>query len=203
MADPDLELLVAWRAGDRQAGGTLLDRHFAAVRRFFRTKVGDDHEDLVQRTFTRCVEVQVRFRAEGSFRSYLFAIAHNVLREHLRVRRRDARVEPDSESVADLGLPGPSTFAAARREQQLLLQALRRLPINDQIVLELFYWESMTSAEISAVLDLPDATIRTRLRSARQRLRGFIDELARDVRERQSTIDGFDHWVGELREHLG
>jgi DNA-directed RNA polymerase specialized sigma24 family protein len=78
----DLELLAAWRGGDRDAGGELFDRHFVSIRRFFRSKVGDDYEELVQRTFTRCVEGQQRFRGEGKFRSYLFAIAANVLREH-------------------------------------------------------------------------------------------------------------------------
>lgn len=199
----DLELLDAWRAGDREAGGELFDRYFVAIRRFFRSKIGDDYEELVQRTFTRCVEAKERFRGDGKLRSYLFSIAANVLREHLRERQRGQRFDADVSSVVDLALPGPATAAAARREQTVLLEALRRLPINDQIVLELFYWEQMTSAEIAEVLALPHPTVRSRLRLARERLRGHVDELSRTPAELESTLHGLERWAAELREQLG
>lgn len=203
MPATDLELLAAWRGGDRRAGGELFDRHYSALRRFFRSKVGDDYEELLQSTFTRCVEGQQRFRAEGSFRSYLFSIAMNVLRGHLRRHHRQRAIDPEVSSVADLGLPGPATAIGARREQLVLLEALRRLPINDQIVLELFYWEQMTSAEIADVLGLPHGTVRSRLRLARDRLRGHVDELARSPAELESTVGGLQRWAAELRRELG
>jgi RNA polymerase sigma factor (sigma-70 family) len=199
----DLELLEAWRAGDRDAGGELFDRYFASVRRFFRSKVGDDYEELVQRTFARCVEGQLRFRGEGKFRSYLFSIAANVLREHARERQRGRRFDPDVSSMVDLALPGPATGIAARREQTVLLEALRRLPLNDQIVLELFYFEQMTSAEVADVLELPHATVRSRLRLARERLRGHVDELSRSPAELRSTLHGLERWAADLRQQLG
>jgi RNA polymerase sigma factor (sigma-70 family) len=203
VAATDLELLAAWRDGDRRAGGELFDRHFSAIRRFFSSKVGDDYEELVQRTFTRCVEGQQRFRGDGKFRSYLFSIATNVLREHLRQSRRGPSFDPDCSSVADLELPGPSSIMGARREQQILLEALRRLPLNDQVVLELFYWEQMRSVEIADVLELPHGTIRSRLRLARDRLRGHLDELARSSAELESTVGGLERWATELRQQLG
>ncbi len=197
----DLELLQSWRAGDREAGGELFDRYFPPLRRFFRNKVGDDFEELVQRTLTRCVEGQARFRGEGNFRSYLFGIAYNVLREHARVRQRDrGRHDGDEASMVDLGMPGPSTAVGLHREQRLLLEALRRLPLTDQVVLELFYWEQLNSAEMGDVLDIPRATVRSRLRLARDRLRGHLDELAHDPRELASTVDNLDRWAADLRE---
>ena len=144
-----------------------------------------------------------RFRGEGKFRSYLFSIAANILREHLRERYRGQRFDPEKSSVADVNLPGPSTAMGARREQVLLLEALRRLPLDDQIVLELFYWEEMKSIEIAEVLDLPHGTVRSRLRLARERLRGHVDELARSPSELESTIGGLDRWAADLRRQLG
>ncbi len=203
MAPTDLELLAAWRDGDRQAGGKLFDRHFSSVRRFFRSKVGDDYEELAQATFMRCTESQLRFRADGSFRAFLFAIAWNVLREHLRQRQRDGRrFCAELDSAADMDLPGPSTVAGARREQVILLQALRRLPLQDQVVLELFYWEQMTSAQMAEVLDVPHGTVRSRLRLARDRLRGHVDELARTPVELDSTLNNLERWAAELRQRL-
>ena len=46
-------------------------------------------EDLVQQTFMACVEGRERFRNDSTFRTYLFGVAHNVLRSHLRKRRRE------------------------------------------------------------------------------------------------------------------
>jgi RNA polymerase sigma factor (sigma-70 family) len=200
----DFELLQAWRTGDRKAGGELFDRYFMPLRRFFRNKVGDDFEELVQRTLTRCVEGQARFRGDGNFRSYLFGIAYNVLREHVRGRERDRAQQPDEDaSVADLGLPGPSTVVGFQREQRLLLEALRRLPLSEQVVLELFYWEQLSSAEIGDALEIPRGTVRSRLRLARERLRGHLDELARDAHELQSTVDNLARWAADLRVRLG
>lgn len=198
----DLDLLVAWRGGDRRAGGELFDRYFSSMKRFFRSKVGDEYDELVQQTFTRCVEGQQRFRGEGSFRSYLFSIATNVLREYLRECHRGRRFDGNASSVVDLKMPGPSTAVDARREQLILLEALRRLPVNDQIVIELFYWEQMTSAEIAEVLALPHGTARSRLRLARDRLRGHVDELSRSVGDLEISGQGLDRWAAELRLQL-
>ncbi|MBC8069448.1 MAG: hypothetical protein IAG13_14020 [Deltaproteobacteria bacterium] len=46
---------MAWQAGDREAGGALIDRYFDAVRRFFESKAHDDIEDLIQQTFLALV----------------------------------------------------------------------------------------------------------------------------------------------------
>lgn len=195
----DFELLDAWRSGDRQAGGELFDRYFAALHGFFRNKVGDDFEELVQQTLTRCIEGEARFRGDGNFRSFLFGIAYNVMREHLRRRRGDRGLVAQM-SVADAGLPGPSTAVGLAREQRLLLEGLRRLPLADQVVLELFYWEQLSSAEMAQVLQIPRGTVRSRLRLARDRLHGHLDELARDPSLLRSTVDNLDRWADELRK---
>ena len=89
-----------------------------------------------------------------------------------------------------------------RREQILLLRALRRLPIDDQIALELFYWEGLSSREIGDVLERPDATVRTQLRRARLRLESLIETLSPDASLATSTTDGFDLWVDRVRDAM-
>ena len=71
----DLELLQRWRDGDRAAGNELFERHFTAVCNFFRNKVSDGVDDLIQRTFVTCLEVEGGFRGESSFRSYLMGLS--------------------------------------------------------------------------------------------------------------------------------
>lgn len=199
----DFELLERWRAGDERAGRELFARHFDAIYRFFRSKVEDAAEDLTQQTFLGCVKGKQRYRGDASFRTYLYTIARNRLYTHIRDRdRRAAVVELGQRSVADLGLASPTRQLAAREEQRLLLLAMRHLPLDMQIALELHYWEGLSVREISAVVEAPEGTIKRRLQRARMRLDELIAELADSERLRQSTADNFEDWARALRHEL-
>jgi RNA polymerase sigma-70 factor (ECF subfamily) len=200
----DAELLQAWSDGDKSAGEALFERHFEAVARFFRNKLPSDtqHEDLIQQTFLGCVEGRHRFRGESSFRSFLFAIAHNQLCKHWRSRSRD-RLDFQTISAFDLD-PSPSAVLARDQDQRKLLAALRRLPLDSQVALELHYWESMTAAEISEVLDVPLGTAKTRLRRAKQLLEA---ELRREGPSgggegRLDAETGLETWAREVKDAL-
>jgi len=199
----DSELLHAWRAGDRNAGNELFQRHFDAVYRFFRNKVDGGVEDLVQRTFAACVEGRDRFREEASFRTFLFAIAHNLLREHYRRgRRQPTPVDIDEVAIVELGA-GPSSVLAARAEEQLLVQALRRIPLGSQVLLELYFWEQWTGAELGRFLGVPEDTARSRLRRAKKQLETAIEQLRASPELIASTLSNLDAWVDGLRPQLG
>lgn len=201
----DEELYAAWTAGDRNAGSRLVDRYLRPISRFFANKVwdGDDAEELVGSTFEACARTLGKFRGECSFRTWLFGIAHNVMRNHAR-KRRPGAVELDLESsaVRDLG-PSPRTHVAKRREHTLLLEALRAIPFDHQVVLELAYFEGMSRTDIAAVLGLPAGTVASRMRRADELLRAALASLAQDERQLRSTSDGLAAWAHELRERLG
>jgi len=192
----DEELLEAWNHGDADAGEQLFDRYFVRLVRFFRTKVHGDVQELVQQTFLGCLEGRRRFRGEGSFRGFLFAIARNVLHNFYRARTRSGEEVAISEvSLHDLD-PRPSTVLAERREHQVLLECLRRLPLDAQMILELHYWEEMTSAAIAQVLQVPHGTAQTRIRRARRLLAEALE------RQRGASLGplDFDAWARSLRE---
>src|SRR5262245_31873017 len=141
MESSDGELLGRWRAGDALSGEVLFDRYYDLVDRFFLNKVTGGIQDLVQETFIRCVESRERIQDNDRFRSFLVGIAYNVLNAYLRNNYRGGREIDFSEaSVCDLD-PGPGTLVGQRREQRLLLEALRKIPVDDQVILELHYWE--------------------------------------------------------------
>ncbi len=195
----DLDLFRAWRGGDRQAGSALFARHFDAIYRFFRNKLDGDIEELVQRTFVACIEGRDRFREEASFRTYLFAIAQNLLREHFRRRRRtDAQVDLDAVSVVDLGA-SPISVAVAKQEEKLLVQALRRIPVNSQIILELYFWEHLTGAELGAVLGVVEDTARSRLRRAKLQLEAMLRSLEAQPTALESTLCNLERWAAGIR----
>lgn len=177
----DSELLQQWRDGDKTSGNELFRRHFRSIRRFFRNKVSpDDVEDLIQRTFAGCVEGRDRFRGDASFRTFLFAVARRQLFKFLRDRAsRERRVDPDFgvSSIHALGKT-PSSLLAKQQDHQLLLQALQRVSVEHQTMLELFYWEQLPGSEIAQVLSIAEATVRTRLFRGRAAVEKAFQDLA-------------------------
>ena len=203
MPRADLELLEAWRAGDRTAGSELFDRHYRALRRFFRNKARDetDADELLQRTLVACVESVERFRGDASFRTWLFAVARNVLLESIRAKAR-APVDLGSQSLVDLGT-GPSEALAREREQRLLLEALRRIPLESQVMLELYFWEGMQASELAQIFDMPVGTVRSRIRKAKDELRTAVDALAREPGRLETTQEQLEGWARRVREAWG
>ncbi len=178
----------------------MFERHFDGLYRFFRNKAGTAVDDLVQRTLLGAYEASDRFRGDSSFRTFLFAIARNQLLVHLAKLRGVERIEPERDSVAD-SAPSPSSVVHRRREQAIVLQALRRLPVDHQILLELFYWEEHSGAELARILEVPEGTVRTRLRRARQLLADEVTSMQASAGPALSASDDLDAWAKSLRDH--
>jgi RNA polymerase sigma-70 factor (ECF subfamily) len=199
----DRELLERWRAGDGVNGEALFERYYGMVERFFRNKVTGSVEDLVQETFMRCLESRERIKDDDRFRTYMFSIAYNVLCAYLRERyRSDRAIDLNEISVLDVA-PGPSSLIAQRREHGLLIEALRSIAVEDQVILELHYWEQLTTHEMAQVIGVPLGTARGRLQRARVKLEDAMQRLAENPEHLVSTLARLDDWVAECREHMG
>ncbi len=198
----DEALFEAWRGGDARAGAELFERHYPAIARFFRNKVDVEAPDLIQKTFLGCIEGRERVRGDSSFRTYLFAVAHNVLYKHFRTRARSgARIDFGVTSVHDLR-PTATALLARRGEERALLAALRRIPLEHQIVLELYFWEHLTAGEMGEIQGVPEGTIRTRLRRAKQLLEAALGQVATSPAEMQDTLSDLDSWARSVRAQL-
>jgi RNA polymerase sigma factor (sigma-70 family) len=197
----DLELLDAWAAGDKRAAKDLLERHFAALFRFFRNKVDDSVEDLVQDTMLACVKGRDRFRRDGSFRTYLFGTARHMLFGYYKKKRREVAIDFEVSSVVDLG-PSPSSVVAERAEHRLLLEAMRRIPLDYQIVLELYHWEGLTGPQLAEVLEVSEAALRSRLHRAKLELRRQMEAVAVAPDVLESTSTNLDAWAESLRDEM-
>lgn len=184
----DLELLDRWRSGDNRAGSSLVRRHFESLHRFFATKAYGHAEDLIQQTFVACVEAKDAFRGESSFRAYLFGLARLQLFTYYRKNQRRQGIDFTTTSVRDLG--STPTGALAEREEQLLVQrALQHVPLDQQIALELTYWEGLAAPEVARVLNIPENTVYSRLRRAKGHLRRALDQLSEEPSERARALE--------------
>jgi RNA polymerase sigma-70 factor (ECF subfamily) len=197
----DAELLAAWRDGDGAAGNELFERHFVSVFRFFASKLGDVvAQDLTQRAFERVIQSRDRVRDGSRVRAYMLAIARNELLMFLRARGRhgvDAELE---RSCVDELLPSPASALAGTEQEQLIVRALRRIPLELQMALELYYWEELSTEEIADVLGIPRGTVKSRLFRAREQVRDAIEVLAVDRVVCESSVRDFEQWVTRLRD---
>lgn len=199
MEPTDGELLARWRAGDRAAGEALFERYYDSVERFFFTKVGREITDLTQETFVRCIESREQITHDDRFRLYLFGIAYNVLNRHLRLRYRGGQLLDASQvSIRDIE-PGPATLLGQRQSDRVLLEGLRSIPVDDQVILELHYWEALTTEEIAEVLAIPVGTTRGRLQRARGKLTDEMTRLTESPWDLDSTLAGVADWAEAWR----
>ena len=83
-----------------------------------------------------------------------------------------------------------------------MTEALRRIPLDYQLVLELYYWEDMAAPELAQVLGLPEGTIRSRLRRAKEALADKMASLARSPELLKTTMSDLEKWVRSLRAQL-
>lgn len=198
----DLELLTAWRAGDSLAGGRLIDRHHALLWRTVVTKVPrEDVEDLIQRIVMAVLERRDALREDTRFRAYLLAVCRYQIADYFRrrTRRKTDLVSVFDSAVEDLA-PGPSSVLVEKTQQRLLLEGLRSLPLDDQFVLELHYWEGMSGPELASVFQLLEPTVRGRILRAKKRLRDAMLRLTKEHPHLQDTLTDLDAWARGVRD---
>ncbi|HEY4240642.1 MAG TPA: sigma-70 family RNA polymerase sigma factor [Kofleriaceae bacterium] len=192
MPDDDLALLDRWRGGDTAAGNELFQRHFDALYRFFQHKTDGDIDDLVQETFLGCVNGVEAFGRRSTFRTYLFGIARNILFAYWRRRAsRGQAIDFDEVSVASLSTSVGTRLARAEA-RAALLEAMQSLPLEQQTLLELFYWQEFDRRSLAEILDVEEATIGTRLFRARK-------ELQAALATRKDSDADFERWLTSQR----
>lgn len=198
----DAALVDAWRSGDAHAGEVLFERYYEAVARFFFNKTDEaSAQDLIQRTFLACIEGLQRLQASDNFRGYLFGVAYRSLCKHYeRQARERGHLNIADFSVEDLAVRTPTQMFAEREEQRLLLRALRAIPLEYQVMLELVYWEKMLVTDIAVALQIPLGTAKTRVRRGRQLLEQAMEALSESPELRRSTLDNLERWAGEVAQ---
>jgi RNA polymerase sigma-70 factor, ECF subfamily len=169
-------LLAELRANGETAIRQVYLQHHDTVRAFAQRLIGDREaaEDLVHEVFVALPRAARRFRGEASLRHFLFSIAVNHVRHHLRtaVRRRRAQkrlmVEPRSAAVT------PGDTVESRQLARALAAALDELPTDQRVAFVLCEVEERSSAEAARIAGTNDTNIRARLFKARRTLRHLL-----------------------------
>lgn len=188
--DEDEALVRAAQAGDRAAFTTLFDRHHGRVYAMCSRLLRDpaEVEDAVQHAFLEAWRCLDRFEGRSRFSTWITRIAiHTCLGVRRRLKRLFVTDAPPTES-ADLGWAPrpmlPDEGAAHLDRRRAVDDVLAKLSARKRVVFVLAELEGMTAPEIAQILDIPDATVRTRLFHARK-------EFARRVRAHPGFADLF------------
>ena len=180
-ADPAW-LISRCLAGDEEAIEYLVRRHEAGVFKLAFSIVDDESEagEITQETFLSALRSLRHYREQQSFKAWLYTIAVNHSRSHLRKRRARERLQATLAAVFRLDVQkqaSPEETVLLNEKETLLWKALGELDDKHRIVMVLRYFHDMQVSEIAGILSIPEGTIHSRLHSARERLRKALDYL--------------------------
>lgn len=173
-------LLQASKQGDAGAFNRLVEHYQTSIYNVALRMVGDSAaaEDITQETFYSAFNKLHTFSA-GNFRAWLFRIATNACRDHLRsaqVRRNtslDAMVESPSFSIPS-EQETPEEYTVRRELSSFIQQSLLTLPPDQRMVLVLVDIQAFSYEEAARVLKTPVGTVKSRLSRAREAMRAAL-----------------------------
>ncbi len=179
--EPDDAALAQAALADPAAFGPLYQRYVDPIYRYSLVRLGNRQsaEDATSKTFTKALSNLNSFRG-GSFRAWLFRIAHNAVVDSHRKRRPSAPFDRVGSVAANDR--SPEELAIARSEVDRLRQALDRLPQDQQIVIELGL-AGWTGAEISEATGKSAGNVRIIRYRAMQRLTDILNPTAAEPGE--------------------
>jgi len=177
----DAELVVRIGQRDERALGEVLRRHRGPAIAFARRIVADDAlaEEVGQEVFLRLWQEPQRYdRNRGALRSFIMAQMHGRALDRLRsdtARRRrelsDAARSPDRHETAEESVIGRAVATEVR-------DAVATLTEQERSAVELAYFGDHSYREVARILDLPEGTVKSRIRSALSKLREELAERA-------------------------
>jgi RNA polymerase sigma factor (sigma-70 family) len=168
--------LIAASLSDPGAFAQVFDRHFDTVHRFVRRRIGSAApQDVSSETFLRAFESRKRFEtARPDALPWLFGIAINLLRHHLRDEERALRAYARTGADPVAGEEGVDERLDAQAEGPALAAALADLRAEERDVLLLHAWADLDYASIAEALGVPIGTVRSRLSRAREHVRAHL-----------------------------
>ena len=135
------------------------------------TRTTADADDVVQQTFMKLLTKSVRFNDEEHVKKWLIRVCVNECNSIFSsFWRRNVL------SISEI----PEDVVFEDRKNTALYEAIRELPAKYRVIVYLFYYEGYATKEISEIINIKEATVRTRLVTARKMLRAKLKEAWED-----------------------
>ncbi|MDW3219629.1 MAG: RNA polymerase sigma factor [Acidimicrobiales bacterium] len=165
-------LETAARRGDEHSFTALLELHDETMRRLAFRLLGSaaSMDDALQDAYLKAFRNIGRFEGRSAFGTWLYRIVYRTCVDHLRARQRHTHLALGEAPV--LSSPDPTDAAL---DVHHAIHLLAQLPIDLRAVVVLVDGEGMSYADASAVLDVPEGTVASRLHRAHRDLRRIAD----------------------------
>lgn len=162
--------------GDAAAFDEIYRRYAGPLYGFFRRSVGSDHvaQDLVQQTFMHLHRARRDWDPKRALRPWLYTIAINVRRVHVRTLSRRPEAAWDQDLTPEPSID-PSTSSASDR---LVRRALDGLPEHQREVVVLHWYEQLSFPEIASIVGSSTSAVKVRAHRAYTHLRATLGDPA-------------------------
>lgn len=173
----EIKLVQRLKGGDRDAFDALYEKYKNTLLRMAFLVSGrmEDAEDIVQETFVKCYLHIGELKKNEGFRSWLFQILYRTAYRQIKKSRREI---PDEE----IGIRADATDGVTSLDriirtesERLVNSAVQSLDFKHRAVVILFYYNEMSTREIAKVLECTEGTVKSRLFTARKKLRGKLE----------------------------
>jgi len=169
-------------AGDEQAIETLVRQYETEVFRLALSIVGEPFEanEVAQETFIAALKSLRSYQERTSFKAWLFTIALNTSRSHLRKRKVLERLSAALTSIFQVNSQKqtlPEDMAIQNETEAAIWNSLNKLDEKHRTVVVLRYFHNLSVSEISEILSVNEGTVHSRLHNAREKLRSALSQL--------------------------
>ena len=167
----DRQLIAGIALQDQSALSALIARHQVRVFRFIARLVRNEAiaEELTNEVFLEAWRNARNFEGRSSPSTWLLSIAHNKAVSQLRKRREESWNDEQAQEIADTD-DDPEVVAQKTDKSAAMRRCLAGLSAEHREIIDLVYYHEQSIAEVSAVLGIPEATVKTRMFYARKKL---------------------------------
>jgi RNA polymerase sigma-70 factor, ECF subfamily len=175
-------LIAECIAGNQDAIEVLVREYEMGVFRLALSILGEEAEanEVTQETFLSALRALPSYQDRKSLKAWLYTIAVNHSRSHLRKRKIIERLRSTLTGIFRLETEkqvSPEDAVIQNEKESALWASLSQLDERHRMVVILRYFHELSISEISEILSLPEGTIHSRLYSAREKLRDALTEL--------------------------
>lgn len=180
MEDDDVLLIKKILKGEKKAYEIIVKRY---MKRAYFTALGftgnhQDALDLSQEAFIKAYHSLHKFNLSMSFSSWFYTILKNLCLNFIKKKKKisGTPLEIKNESELEKSL-GPLDDAQKKETKKILWEAISRLPIKEQEIILLRYFQELSYEEISRIIECPIGTVMSRLYYAKKRLRENLKDI--------------------------
>jgi RNA polymerase sigma-70 factor (ECF subfamily) len=174
MYPDDLPALVKIAQRNPATFAAIYDRFLTPVYRYLYSRVGNvaDAEDLTAQTFLAALERLSRYRENGTFAGWLFAIAHSKVIDHYRRHRPQVGLDSAQEMAGEADVV---EYVEERLDLAKLASIFQRLSEDEQEILRLRYVADLSFAEMAAVLGKREEAVKKSFYRLQARVQGQME----------------------------